>query len=148
MNTRSLVRFVLGASLVMLAVFARNSPTQAQFAPIPAPLNMCEGASSIPNGYVTTNEGVNQACSYPGISGRMLTVESYLQAQKNGTQMTVCADAAVPAGFIVLGFSQSPGRCNLLATDPNATAGDHMVKTIRYPLPISGDVKKKKKPTQ
>jgi hypothetical protein len=113
-------------------VLAQSAP-----APAPAPVNICEGASIIPDGWVVTDEAHNSSCEYPGsktVTGRMLQIDSDASAKQNLTPMTVCADAQVPLGFVVTAFGRAPNKCSIIAQTPNAP-NDHMVKTIRYVRP-------------
>jgi hypothetical protein len=85
----------------------------AQSAPAPVPVNVCEGASRVPDGWVVTDESQSSSCEYPGsrtVTGRMLQIESDGSAKKNLSPMTVCADADVPHGFVVTSFSKAPNN--------------------------------------
>jgi hypothetical protein len=101
-------------------------------------VNICEGASEIPDGWVVTDETVDSSCQYPGsktVTGRMLQIESYASAKRNLTPMTICADANVPLGFVVTSFGKAPNnKCSTITQSPNPP-NDHMVKTIRYVHP-------------
>jgi hypothetical protein len=112
----------------------------AQMAPTPPTIYMCEGASTIPSGYVITNEVGAGQCVYPGITGRLLTVQvpKYMPPP-----LTICADAPVPAGYVVNGFASSPGKCNLITSTPGTTPGNAMTKTIQAVAgyPAAADVK-------
>jgi hypothetical protein len=59
---------------------------------------------------------------------------SFVNAKKNFTPMTVCADVDVPFGFVVMAFGKAPNKCSIITQTPNAP-NDHMVKTIRYVHP-------------
>jgi hypothetical protein len=137
--------FLLGAFSIKMGL-TFSDVARAQLAPSPIPIKICEGASAIPLGWIATDAFGDATCVYPAasvITGRMLTIESYAQAQKIGNQMTVCADAPVPAGFVVEAFGKVPTKCALITSDPNATPSDHMVKIIQYIKPMSVTPNKK-----
>jgi hypothetical protein len=102
----------------------------AQMAPTPGTIYMCEGASPIPNGWVITNEVGSNQCAYPaaGVTGRQLTIQV---PQYMPPPLTICADAPVPAGYVVNGFEPSPNKCNFISSTPGGTPGNAMTKNIQ-----------------
>jgi hypothetical protein len=141
MKSRILSLFVVAAGLAVSLIYVGghfkrsfSDAVLAQSAPAPVSVNVCEGASRIPDGWVVTDESHNSSCEYPGsktVTGRMLQIDSDASAKQNLTPMTVCADADVPHGFVVTAFSKAPNKCSIITQTPNAP-NDHMVKTIRY----------------
>jgi len=144
MRSKVFASLIVPAGLVVSLIYARAHFKQslgdvvlAQSAPASAPVNVCEGASRIPDGWVVTDESHNSSCEYPGsktVTGRMFQIESDASAKENLAPMTVCADADVPLGFVVTAFSKAPNKCPIITQTPNAP-NDHMVKTIRYVRP-------------
>jgi hypothetical protein len=100
----------------------------AQMAPTPGTISMCEGASPIPNGWVITNEVGSSQCVYPGVTGRLLTIQV---PQYMPPPLTICADAPVPAGYVVNGFFSSRNKCLFTAPTPSTAPGNAMTKTIQ-----------------
>ena len=146
MRSNVLASLVVTAGLAMPLIYGCAHVNQslgdgdvvlAQSAPASAPVNVCEGASRIPDGWVVTDESHNSSCEYPGsktVTGRMFQIESDASAKESLTPMTVCADADVPLGFVVTAFSRAPNKCSIITRTPNAP-NDHMVKSIRYVRP-------------
>jgi hypothetical protein len=127
---------------VLIFVGAKGEPNVfAQNAPTPGNLYMCEGATGIPGGWVIVNEVGNEQCRYSGpgtpTTGRLLTLRVPKYMPPNPT---ICADAGVPAGYVVTGFASSSGKCLLITSDPNATPGDAMVKTLQQ-VPAAANAK-------
>jgi hypothetical protein len=144
MRSNVFASLVIPAGVAMSLIYGcahfKQSPGDvvlAQSAPATAPVNVCEGASRIPDGWVVTDESHNSSCEYPGsnpVTGRMFQIESDASAKESLTPMTVCADADVPFGFVVTAFGRAPNKCSIVAHTPNAP-NDHMVKTIQYVRP-------------
>jgi hypothetical protein len=117
------------------------------YAPSPiTKMKMCEGATAVPGDWITTDEQIDQVCSFPpssSVTGRMLTIET-LKSLGTSAQFTICADAPVPIGYVVVAFGKVAGKCNLAAGDPNLATGNNFTKTLMLVPPSSA---KKKKPT-